>query len=128
MKKIFWVCIGVVVLVVGLLFLRGNEDSWVKDSRGVYVKHGSPDSVPDYVTEQQTAINCANELYNKTNGEGAGFNSQCLGTCGDYDVDVVHVPRNDIDNLVENQCPSYREGIVGKFIELDKNGEIVRII
>jgi hypothetical protein len=127
MKKIFWISIGLFVLVVVLLFLRGNEDSWIKDARGVYVKHGNPASVPDYVTEQQNVTSCAIELYNKARDEGAVFNSQCLGACGDYAVDVVHVPRNDVDNLVENQCADYTTGKLKHFIELDNDGEIVRI-
>ncbi len=55
-------------------------------------------------------------------------NSQCLGTCGDYAVDIVHVPRTEGDNLIENQCEDYKTGKVNHFIELDKNGEIVRIV
>ena len=43
-------------------------------------------------------------------------------------VDVVHVPRNDVDNLIGNQCKDYREGRVSHFIELDKEGNDVRIV
>jgi len=51
-----------------------------------------------------------------------------LGVVGNYAVDIVHVPRSEEDNLIENQCEAYRNGEVNHFIELDKDGEIIRII
>jgi len=124
------VLIIALILIVGLLFLiRSPEDSWIKDSRGIWIKHGAPATTPSYVTEQQNAIDCAGNLYQqKKNSEGMQFNSQCLGKCGNYAVDIVHVPRNEEDDKGENQCVDYQLGIVSKFIELDKNGEIVRVV
>ena len=87
-----------------------------------------PSETPDYVKKQQTAISCALGLYNQKKDEGMDFSSQCLGACGDYVIDIVHVPRSDEDNLIENQCEDYREGRVSNFIELDKEGNLVRII
>jgi len=72
------------------------------------------------------------ELYQQKKAQGMEFSSQCLGTIYvngiGYVVDIVHVPRSKEDNKIENQCQDYREGKVSHFIELDKNGEIVRII
>jgi hypothetical protein len=113
------------VIVIGLS--RGNEDDWIKDSRGVFVKHGKPTETPTYVLNQQDAINCANNFYNSAKQSGLSFSSQCLGSCGNYSVDIVHVPRNEVDNLPENQCEDFRNGLTKYFIEIDKNGEIVRI-
>lgn len=126
--KIIFLVIVILVILFFMIFRLGGEDSWIKDERGVYIKHGSPASVPDYVKEQQEIINCALNLYEKNKEEGIEFNSQCLGICENYAVDIVHVPRNEEDNKVENQCQDYREGKVTKFIELDKDGEIVRIL
>ena len=70
---------------------------------------------------------CAVGLYEKAKQEGMNFSSQCLGTCGDFAVDIVHVPRNKEDDKPENQCNEYLQGKVTKFIELDKEGAIVRI-
>lgn len=133
MKKIIWIVGGIAVLIaiilIGLrLFIGGGEDAWIKDNRGVWIKHGNPFSTPDYVTEQQDAIDCVNELYNKARDEGMNFSSQCLGSCGDYAVDVVRVPRTSDDNKPENQCTDFREGKIKHFIELDKNGAIVRVV
>lgn len=127
MKRIYLALIIVGILIVGWFFLRfvigGGEDDWIKDSRGVYVKHGYPSEISDYVLEQQEAISCAIEKFNNFEEEK---NSQCLGICGDYAIDIVHVPRDEEDNLIENQCDDY--GNVNHFIELDKEGNIVRIV
>ncbi len=127
MKKPYLILIIIVVLAVLIFIIRSPEDDWIKDSRGVWIKHGYPSEIPDYVLEQQDIINCVLQLYQEKKSEGMQFSSQCLGTCGDYAVDVVHVPRSDEDNKVENQCQEYREGMVNHFIELDEDGSVVRI-
>lgn len=129
-KRKYWMLFIVVVLIIGgaILLLRGfsGEDNWIKDSRGVYIKHGNPSSTPDYVLQQQEAINCSLDKFDNFTEEE---NSQCLGTCEDYAVDIVYVPRNEEDDLIENQCEDYRNGNVSHFIELNnENGEIVRIV
>ena len=119
-------------LIIGWLFVRfvigGDEDSWIKDEKGIWVKHGNPSETPDYVAEQKVIISKASELYELKKTEGIEFSSQCLGTIEDYAVDVVHVPRTKEDNLVENQCEAYKNNEVNHFIELDKDGNIVRIV
>jgi hypothetical protein len=129
MEKIYLIIGIIFLLIFGWIFIRffigGDEDDWIKDSRGVWIKHGNPSETPTYVFEQQEAINCALEKFNNFSEE---INSQCLGVCGDYAVDIVHVPRTNEDNLVENQCQDYRNGNVNHFIELDKNRDLVRIL
>jgi hypothetical protein len=53
--------------------------------------------------------------------------SQCLGTCGDYSVDIVNVPRSQYDDLEENQCSNYLVGKIKHLIELNPRGQIVKI-
>ncbi len=81
---------------------------------------------------EQQIIQSALKLYNQAKAQGINFSSQCLGTIEvqgiSYAVDIVHVPRSPIDNLPENQCKEYREGKVRHFIELDKEGNVVRIV
>ncbi len=94
MKKLYWILITVLILVIGVAVFRpGGEDSWIKDDKGVWVKHGVPAETPDYVLEQQEIIECALQLYQQVKNQEIDFVSQCLGTCEDYAVDVVHVPR-----------------------------------
>jgi uncharacterized protein YpmS len=131
MKKIYLILIAILVLVVLLIVVfRGlsGEDSWIKDSRGVWVKHGNPSETPSKVLEQQKMINDALVLYHQKKSEEMQFSSQCLGTVDDYAVDIVHVPRTQEDNLVENQCEDYRTGKISHFIELDKDGNVVGVV
>jgi hypothetical protein len=117
-----------VFLVLGLFFFltRGNEDDWIKDSKGIYIKHGNPSTNPGYVLEQQDALSCSTDLYNQTKTNAIAFNSQCLGACNNYSVDIVHVPRNMEDDKPANQCSDYPKK-TPYFIELDSNGNVVRV-
>lgn len=40
----------VILLIIGLLSVRfllgGNEDSWIKDENGIWVKYGNPATTP----------------------------------------------------------------------------------
>lgn len=129
LKKSYLIIGIAFLLILAWIFIRfainGGEDSWIKDERGVYIKHGNPSETPSYVLEQQEAITCAIGKFERFNEEK---NSQCLGVCGDYAIDIVHVPRNAEDNLVENQCEDYRKGIASHFIELDKEENIVKVV
>jgi len=40
--------------------------------------------------------------------------------------DVVHEPREAVDNLPENQCEAYRNGTAGHFVEVDAVCKIIR--
>jgi len=128
MRKIYYVIVIVLVVLFFIIFRLGGEDSWRKNENGTYVKHGVPSNIPDYVKEQQEAIIGALQLYNEKKQEGMNFSSQCLGVVGNYAVDIVHVPRSEEDNLPENQCEEYKLGEVKNFIELDKDGNIFRIV
>jgi len=122
MKKIYWT-IGIIVLViVVVLILKNSGDSW-------FVKKGGDLDVGEKVVDEQgSVVLCALELYRQADATGMNFSSQCLGVCGDFAVDVVHVPRDEVDNLPDNQCEAFRNGEVGRFIELDQEGELVRIV
>jgi hypothetical protein len=127
-KKTIKIIVMACLLVLALLFiirLFSGEDVWVKDSNGVWVKHGYPNDVPDYVQKQDQLINCSHGKYDNLTGL---VNSQCLGTCGNYAVDIVHVPRIAEDDKVENQCEAYLNYSVQHFVELNQKGEVIRIV
>jgi len=128
MKKLYFIISILLVLAVIFLYFRINEDNWIKDEKGIYVKHGNPSETPDYVLGQQKAIAQALTFYNTAKNGGVEFSSQCLGSFDDYAFDIVHVPRISEDNLPENQCEDYKEGLVKHFIELDKEGNIIRVM
>lgn len=81
-------------------------------------------------TEIETATNQANMLYRQRKMLGESF---ILGPClsnalmDDWVVDIVHNPRMPIDDLPENQCPSFREGRAKHAIELDLEGRVVGV-
>jgi hypothetical protein len=70
MKKSNWIILVIILLIVGLLFVRfvigGDEDSWIKDENGIWIKHGNPSTTPDYVLEQQKAIRDNQTTYNSS--------------------------------------------------------------
>jgi len=37
-----WVVAALAVILL-ILFLRGDEDSWIKDSNGRWIRHGNPE-------------------------------------------------------------------------------------
>jgi hypothetical protein len=129
-KKTYWVGI-IIILIIAAIFiclrvLNNGEDGWIKDSSGNWVRHGHPEGIPDFVIDSET-VKCVINLYQSAYTMKMNFNSQCLGTCGNYSVDIVNVPRNSDDNLLENQCSDYKNNLTTNFIEIDKQGNIIRI-
>jgi hypothetical protein len=45
----------------------------------------------------------------------------------DWVVDVAHDPRRDVDDEPENQCSRYRRGEADHFVELDTQGNVIRV-
>ncbi len=130
MKKRLIIILGIilVLMIIGLykFVFFGGEDNWIKNETGIYAEYRSPSGEFDQAKEQMEAILCALNLYKEKKDSGMFFNSQCLGTCGKYAVDIVHVPRIEDDNKLENQCEDFITGKVGHFIELDPKGSIFR--
>jgi hypothetical protein len=127
-KNLYWIVGIIILIIIFIAIFRGfsGEDDWIKDSSGAWIKHGNPSNIPSYVLESDTA-QCALNLYQSASTMNMQFNSQCLGTCENYSIDIVHVPRNSDDNLPENQCSDYKNGLTNHFIELDKDGNVIRI-
>ena len=129
-KRVILAIVILVLIIFGIIFIisKFHEDSWIKDSKGVWIMHGNPKQTPPEAREQQVAISCASELYASKNLEGMNFSSQCLGSCGNYSIDIVHVPRISEDDLKENQCSDYLNKKTNHFMELNAVGNIVRIV
>ncbi|MBI2314594.1 hypothetical protein HYU93_00835 [Candidatus Daviesbacteria bacterium] len=80
-------------------------------------------------SEVDSAVNQAQLLYRQKRERGENFsNGPCLSDAlmRGWVADVVNNPRLPIDDLPENQCPSYREGRSRHFVELDMEGNLVR--
>lgn len=121
------IILGVILVIGVVLLLDLVGDRWTKDKKGVWVKQGEPKETPQEVLRQQEAIKLALELYEKEKASGRILTSQCLGTVNRYAVDIVHNPRSQEDNLLQNQCKDFYEGRVSKFIEIDAEGNIRRV-
>lgn len=118
--------IVIILIILAIAFgifyaLKGNETETEKQTEKQETKQETE------LTPTE-AVMRARELYQQKRQGGMQFSSQCLGTVGQYAVDIVHVPRSEEDNKPENQCQAYREGKLKHFIELDKNGNIVRVV
>jgi len=122
MKRGYWVTVLIILVVIGVLFFIFDNGIEEKPYGGLKISDVSKEA--DIRGE---AVLCAKILYRGAKDKKMEFISQCLGSCGDYAVDIVHVPRSEIDDQVENQCEDYRNRKVSHFIELDQDGDIVRI-
>jgi hypothetical protein len=79
---------------------------------------------------QQELVIQAKKIYLEKKQVGVDFSSgPCLAEdlVGEYVVDLAHNPREAIDSLPENQCLSYSQGAINHFIELDLEGNLIRI-
>ncbi len=81
-------------------------------------------------SEIDTAVNQAKHVYRQRKEMGEDFsNGPCLSDAlmPGWVVDIAHSPRLPIDDLPQNQCPSYREGRAQHFVELDLDGNLIRV-
>jgi len=89
----------------------------------------TPQTAPNGVSSKEDSeiISKATDLYQESKESGTDFsNGPCLGVIDDYAVDITHNPREQIDELPENQCQAYINGDVSHFIELTPGGTFIR--
>ena len=108
--------IFVVILItsLGVLF-------FMRDSTFVYKQGVS--------AEYDKAALIALKVYKDRAKEIDLENGSCLTNdlIPNWVADIVHNPRQPVDNLPENQCPAYLEGRAKHFVELDQKGNIIRV-
>lgn len=76
------------------------------------------------------AVNQARAVYKDKRAVGTDFsNGPCISNnlFPEWVADTVHRPRVDSDNLPKNQCLEYLEGRAKHFVELDLEGNVVRV-
>ena len=81
-------------------------------------------------TEIETATNQAKHLYRQEKEKGRDFSDgPCLSKAlmPSWVVDIAHNPRIGIDDLPQNQCPGFQEGKAKHFVELDPEGNLIRV-
>jgi hypothetical protein len=90
---------------------------------------GRRDTGPHRPDEQQRAVDIAQQLFRQKKADGVSMSrGPCLGEImPDWVADVVHNPRQPIDEDPDNQCSAYRNGKAHHFVELDTDGNVVRV-
>lgn len=83
-------------------------------------------------TEKDLAIEYAKEIYKQKKSGGTDFSSgPCIANpvpeLPGWVVDIAHDPRQEVDNLPENQCSNFRLGQANHFIELNEKGEVMKV-
>ncbi|MDO8498196.1 MAG: hypothetical protein Q7S44_00160 [bacterium] len=79
--------------------------------------------------EGDRAVAVAQLVYQRRVTEGVDLST---GPCLSNDLmpgwvaDLVHSPRQPVDDLPENQCVAFQEGRARHFVELDLKGNVVR--
>jgi hypothetical protein len=128
-KTILIISAILIILILTFIILRSQEDTWIKDKRGVWIKHGNPGNTPGVVSDQQLLITNAQNLYQTVKKEDINLSSgPCLGQVeSDWVVDEVHSPRTEEDDQAQNQCSDFVSGKVHHFIELDLDGNVVKV-
>lgn len=77
-----------------------------------------------------TAVNQAQHIYKLKIQTGEDLSSgPCISNAlmPGWVVDIVHSPRQEIDDLPQNQCSAYLEGRAKHFVELDLEGDVIRV-
>lgn len=108
-------------IMILLVFLIGCSNQVIKIDE-------KPEAEQVNVDEfmKQKAINLCIERCNEYEG------NLTSGPCLDGDIinnwacDVAHNPREDVDNLITNQCEKYRNGDSEFFVEVDDNCELIK--
>lgn len=80
-------------------------------------------------SELDSAVGKAKQLYFEAKLAGMDFSSgPCLSNAlmPGWIADIVHHPREDVDNLDQNMCPAYKEGRAKHFVELDIEGNLIQ--
>lgn len=85
---------------------------------------------PGLDDEIDNAVKKAQDIYKNRKAKDDDFESgPCLSNdlMPDWVVDIAHNPRQELDDLPENQCLAYTEGRAKHFVELDLEGEVIRV-
>jgi len=113
---IVWTIIAIVVVFITLMLVL---DVGTVGSKKV-----------EYTDFEQMLITKAKQIYLEKKDQGTDFS---LGPClsndlqPDWVFDIVHDPRQEIDNLPQYQCSAFNDGKAKHFVEFDPKGNLIRL-
>lgn len=116
-KDILFLSVLLYIGVVAILVLNFSGAKKIGYTRGVSAAYDH-------------AVGQAQVVYNQKKKLGIDFtDGPCLTNdlLDDWVVDIVHNPRERIDDFVQNQCPALLEGRANHIVELDIEGNVVRV-
>ncbi|MFH1306171.1 MAG: hypothetical protein ABIH83_00750 [Candidatus Micrarchaeota archaeon] len=124
---IFSAIIGVLLISTGCV----QENTTPQSFDGLTI----PTKQPSFVQPTGVSFSPEEECVNACHaafGEGQDLSA---GPCllnpmeqnKDWVCDVAHSPREDVDNMQENQCDAFRKGIAHHFIEVDEGCEVIKV-
>ncbi len=82
-------------------------------------------------SKENPAITACISLCKDRLNSGSGLsNGPCLSNeiYPDWVCDVVHNPRQQVDNIPKNQCPVFGEGTAHHFVEVDEKCGFIRAV
>ena len=129
MKKI--ICIFLLFVLATTVSACGKKTpSQNTNSPGlVDIVTGAADIKIKEKAERDIAIAQAIDVFKIMKAQGTDMeNGPCLSNnlIEDWVLDIVHNPRQDVDNEPANQCEAYRNGQAHHFVELDLEGNLIR--
>ncbi len=135
--KSFWILIGMllVVSVIATACTKGYD----KHIKNIANTNFSKEYIEETTSSNTSTFNpdpvemCI-ELCQRAKQQGMDLSQgPCLSDIMDYNVsdyvcDVAHWPRQEVDNLAQNQCQEFRAGLKQHFVEVDENCKFIRKI
>jgi len=124
MKKNLLLTLSITLLLIGC----GATE---KDNLNKEEKSKLPEKTvqQELTNNEQDIVAQAKDLYKEKKDSGINLkDGPCLGIINtDWAVDIVNHPRLPIDNRANNQCTEYRNNTISHIIELDLDGEFIRM-
>jgi hypothetical protein len=90
---------------------------------------GGETAATDYKADREAAIAAAEEAYAAVKGqdlESGPCIAEEVPDLPDWVVDIVHDPRQPVDEQYINQCERYRSAEAKHYVELTPEGELIR--
>lgn len=97
----------------------------------IFITNNTPSKYkPGIWPEADMAVSQAKHVYSLAKQRGVNFSTgPCLSNSlrSGWVLDIVHNPRTPEDDLPENQCGTYLNGQATHFVELDPEGNLIRV-